>query len=133
MSAAILTALVGAATLSAASAQWSPRKADAILNLCDSQDPKMTWMLLGYITGVMDKAFMDETIAEAFAAAGNLSPPVTSNIKTQIVGYCVPSDIAPGDVRKALCNYRRSHPHADVYLTPEWIQDALKRAYPCAR
>lgn len=128
---ALLAILICAAMVFPAHAQWGPRKADTILKLCDAKDPQMMWMLVGYITGVMDKAFMDDVIVEAFTVKGNIPPQLTKILKAQIAGYCPPTNITVGDIRKAFCGYRASGPRSDLYLAPEWIQEALKRAYPC--
>lgn len=106
---------------------------EKLRQLCKSDDPSRIWMLMGYLAGVLDKAYMDEVLSEVVTKANNVHPETTTILVASVTGYCPSGKFSLADARRAVCSYMDIKSGNKFNIGPEWIQAALKRAYPCTK
>lgn len=132
---ALLTATVPyvAAVAPAKARNVSFVQGEKLKQLCKTTDSNRVWMLLGYLAGVLDKTSMDGLLGEVVGKANDVHPETTNILVASVVGYCLPENFSLADAHRAICTYMDMKPDKKFDVGPEWVQAALRRAYPCTK
>jgi hypothetical protein len=125
--------LVGVFTLYASTAYAAPFNGNDIFEACTS-NPSLVY---GYVSGFSDKAQEDENILMSSGFTKGFSFEMKDEdlklekAQKRILGFCIPSGVALGQVKDAVCNHLKNTPASRHSLIAPIVHEALILAWPC--